>query len=80
MPLSLPFNLAQAFVQNDLSEGLYREILQHEMQSEDLEYYPVYTIRLPKPRPDGKGKCEYFEWENLPPLGVGNPVITLKEE
>jgi len=52
----------------DLSDEEIDEILKYEMPSENLEYWPVYTIRSPKPRPDSKIKIEMYEWENLPPL------------
>jgi len=35
----------------------------------------VYTIRSSKPRPDGKAKNEYWEWEKLPEPGTGDPEI-----
>jgi hypothetical protein len=35
-------------VSHDLSPERYKEILNFEMDSEALEYYPVYTIRSPK--------------------------------
>lgn len=73
MPLYLPFDLAQEWL-SELSEERYRYILTYELPSEDLEYYPVYTIRSSKGRPDGGWKTDLWMWENLPELGVGNPV------
>ncbi len=43
------------------------------MPSDELEYFPVYSIRTPKLRPDNKHKNEYYEWEKLPELGVLDP-------
>jgi hypothetical protein len=61
------------FVSNNLTDDRYRQILAYEMPPEALDYWPVWTIRTSKPRPDGKDKTEYFEWPKLPPLGEGNP-------
>jgi len=78
MVLFLPHKMLMEFVSNDLTEERYKEILNYEMQPEDMDYWPVWTVRTSKPRPDGKGKMEYFEWEKLPPLGEGNPPIDEK--
>jgi len=74
MPLILPFDLAKEWVQKELPEDRYREIVNYQMPAENLNYKPVFTIRSPKPRPDNKAKDEYWEWEKLPELGIGNPV------
>lgn len=75
MPLFLPFEMAKEFVSSELSEQRYREILSYEMGSEHLSYHPVWTIRSPKVREDGKPKTERWEWENLPELGLMNPDV-----
>lgn len=68
MPLLLPNEMALEFLQEDLSPERYAEILHFEMPSEQLNYWPVYTIRSPKDRPDGKLKNEFWEWGKLPEL------------
>lgn len=73
MPLFLPFELSKKWMQEDLTKDEYQEILNFEMPSDALEYWPVYTIRSPKSRPDDKPKNEFYEWENLPVLGEMNP-------
>ena len=73
MPLFMPFPMAKEYVQKDLSEARYQELLAYQMPFEDLTYYPVHTIRTGKLRPDGKDKTEFFDWENLPTLGELNP-------
>jgi putative SOS response-associated peptidase YedK len=73
MPLFLPFEIAKEFLQDDLSTERYKEILNVEMPSEELDYWPVFTIRSPKARPDDKPKNEYWEWEKLPELGHADP-------
>jgi putative SOS response-associated peptidase YedK len=73
MPLFLPFELSKEFLDDELSEKRYREMLNYEIPSEELDYKPVYTIRSAKGRPDDKAKNEYWEWEKLPTLGEGNP-------
>ena len=74
MPLFLPFNMAQEFVSNKLTDLRYREILNYQIPSEELSYHPTWTIRSSKLRKDNKQKHEPFEWENLPELGEMNPV------
>jgi putative SOS response-associated peptidase YedK len=73
MPLFLPFELAVKWLNEDLNEADYRQILNFEMPSEELKYHPVFTIRSAKPRPDDKPKTELYEWEKLPALGKLNP-------
>ena len=76
MPLFLPLNMSKEFLSEELSsnEARYKEILNYEMPSENLDYHPVWTIRTPKLRPDHKNsKEEYFEWEGLPALGEAMP-------
>jgi putative SOS response-associated peptidase YedK len=75
MPLFLPKEMLMEFVSNNLSEERLKEIISYEMPPDELEYWPVWTIRTSKPRPDGKCKTDYFEWPNLPPLGQGNPPL-----
>lgn len=72
MPLFLPYDMLMEFVSNDLSESRYREIIGYEIPSEELEYWPVWTLRTSKARPDEKCKYEPFEWEGLVELGMGN--------
>ena len=73
MPLFLPFELSQEFLHDDLSPERYQEILAYEMPPEALAYHPVFTIRSPKPRPDGLPKNVYWQWDKLPELGTANP-------
>ncbi len=72
MPLFLPLNLSKEFLDQDLSEERYKEILQFEMPEENMEAITVYTIRSSNLRPDGKVKNEYWEWENLPEARLEN--------
>ena len=69
MPLFLPKKLEMRWLEPNLTDGEIEEILDYEMPSEELEYYPVWSIRTPNIRPDKKLKNEPFIWENLPPLG-----------
>jgi putative SOS response-associated peptidase YedK len=73
MPLMVPLAYAMAFVKDDLSPGEYSDILNYEMPSDEMEYYPVFTIRSPKERPDLLKKNDFWEWQNLPELGDANP-------
>lgn len=73
MPLFLPFEMSQEWLNKDLLEADYRRILDYEMPSEDLLYHTTFTIRSPKPRPDNLEKYEPYEWPKLPELGLANP-------
>jgi putative SOS response-associated peptidase YedK len=68
MPLFLPFNLSQRWLQEDLSLEEYQSILSFEMPSDALGYHTVDTIRTPKERADRKAKHEPFIWRDLPEL------------
>ena len=69
MPLLLPENLEKKWLQPDLSDAQLRELLDYEIPSEALEYWPVYSIRARQPRPDGKAKTAAYAYPDLPPLG-----------
>ena len=77
MPLFLPRQMELQWLKPELSDEEVSSILNFELPSEELEYYPVFTIRTNKTRPDGKGKLEPFQWENLPPLGVDEANLQL---
>jgi putative SOS response-associated peptidase YedK len=70
MPLFLPFEMAKKWVEPELSDEGIQEIISYEMSSDNLEYWPVYTIRSSKERPDSKEKYEPWDWEKLPPIEV----------
>lgn len=74
MPLFLPRELSEEFLDEDLSPERYQEILRYEMPEEKMEAITVYTIRSAKPRPDGLAKNVYWEWEKLPEPGTADPV------
>jgi putative SOS response-associated peptidase YedK len=73
MPLFLPFDMAKEWLSHDLSPERYKEILDFEMPAESLDYWPVFTVRSPKPRPDEKRKDELYEWPGLPSLEEMQP-------
>ena len=73
MPLFLTTELSKKWLQEDLSTEEYQSILDYEIPDERLDYWPVYTIRSPKERPDNKLKNEFYEWDKLPALGEMNP-------
>jgi putative SOS response-associated peptidase YedK len=74
MPLLIPLEMSKQWLDEKLDETAYKAILDYEMQVDYMVYYPVFTIRTPKGRPDEKMKDEPWEWEKLPPLGELNPV------
>src|SRR3954462_3059334 len=49
MPLFLPKELELKWLQPDLTDEDIQEVLDFEMPSEQLEYWPVFTIRSTKP-------------------------------
>ena len=73
MPLTVPLAYAMAFLKDDLSVDEYQDILRYEMHTDEMDYHPVFTIRSPKQRPDELKKTDYWEWQNLPELGVADP-------
>lgn len=68
MPLLLPTELSKKWVNDELDEQSYREILDYEMSSENLDFHTVYTIRSNKPRPDEKAKDQFYDWGNIPDI------------
>lgn len=68
MPLFLPLDLSEHWLQEDLSADEYRNILSYQIPDGKLNYRPVYTIRSAKERPDGKLKNEFYNWESIPEL------------
>lgn len=77
MPLFLPKEKELQWIEPGLTDEEMKEILGYEMPSEELDYFPVFTIRTTKPRPDGLSKIEKYEWPNLPPLGNDNAQAEL---
>ena len=68
MPLFLPKKLELEWLQPDLTAGDIQSIISYEIPSERLTYWPVFTIRTTKERPDHKLKSEPFHWPELPQL------------
>jgi hypothetical protein len=79
MPLFLPLDLSRQWIEPELPKKQYREILDYETPTENMNNIPVWTIRSPKARPDGKLKTEYWEWKDLPALGEKNPPEKIAE-
>lgn len=75
MPLFCTREQELKWLQPGLSDEDIQSILEFEMPSEELDFYPVFTIRSTKPRPDHKEKTAPFEWPNLPPLGVDDGTV-----
>lgn len=73
MPLFLTRELEAAWMDPTATDEQLKAIIDFQMPAESMVYHPVFTIRSSKPRPDGKGKTAYWEWDKLPPLGQGNP-------
>jgi putative SOS response-associated peptidase YedK len=62
MPLFLSLDMSKQWIEPELPEAKYREILNYEMSQEIMNYIPVWTIYSPKARLDGKSKTEFWEW------------------
>jgi putative SOS response-associated peptidase YedK len=70
MPLFLPKEQELQWLKPQLTDEGIQEILDFEMPSEQLDHWPVFTIRSTKRRPDSLDKTAPFTWPNLPPLGT----------
>jgi putative SOS response-associated peptidase YedK len=80
MPMFLPAKeMELQWLKEKLSDEEIAEILNFELPSDQLEYWPVFSIRTTKPRPDNKAKIDPFEWANLPDLG-SDEFINPKEK
>lgn len=77
MPLFLPKELELKWLSPDLTEEDFRQILDYEWPSSEMEFDPVYTIRTTKERPDQKQKLDPFNWPGLPALGEDSIEKTL---
>ena len=75
MPLFLTVEMAKEWLDEQLTPERYKQILNYEIHSDQLEYHPVFTIRGRTPRADNKPKTEYWQWEKLPVLGEMNPEM-----
>lgn len=73
MPLFLSKDRELQWLDPKLNDDELQAIMDFEMPPDNLEYWPVFTIRTTKPRPDNKLKNEPFQWANLPPLGSDEP-------
>ena len=77
MPVMMQPEDAVKWIDESLTDEELKAMIEVEIDSEDIEATPVYSIRTTKERPDGKSKIEYFNWENLPPLGTDEPLAPL---
>jgi hypothetical protein len=69
MPLFFTAEMELQWLDGRLTDKQMAQMLQYEMQSEKLEYWPVYSIRTTKLRPDNKNKTEPYQWPGLPSPG-----------
>ena len=69
MPLFLPKELELKWLQPNLTDEDISSILSYEIPADQLDYYPVFSIRGKTPRPDHAPKNQRFDYQNLPPLG-----------
>lgn len=73
MPLFMEPERAIRWINPKLSTADAKEFLPYQIPSEDLNAWPVDTIRTSNQRKDGKRKHEPWEWKYLPALGNDYP-------
>ena len=74
MPLFMQPEMALNWVNENLSEEELKQMIDFEIPSEELEAYPVFSIRTTKQRQDNKFKNEPYHCEGLPELGDDEPL------
>ena len=74
MPVLMQPEEAVKWLRKDLPDDQIKEMVQYEIPSEELEAWPVFTIRSTKPRPDGKEKNQPWDWPGIPELGNDEPL------
>lgn len=74
MPLFLTPELEEFRLSEQFNDADMQAVFDFMLPSEVLDYRTVYSIRGAKPRPDGKPKFEFWQYENLPPLGNDLPT------
>lgn len=73
MPLFMEPEMAVKWIDPSLTDNDLRELLSFQIDSAELEAWPVFTIRSNKERTDAKEKYEYYEWPGIPELGNDEP-------
>lgn len=74
MPLFFQPEQAVNWINPSLTDNDIKEMLSFQITSEELEAWPVFTIRSAKERPDNKEKFEIYDWPGLPELGNDEPI------
>jgi hypothetical protein len=72
-------DMGREFLSNELTLERYKEILQYEIESSDLEFHTTFTIRTMKLRSDGKPKHEPGPWEGIQIPGFDQDFLGLKD-
>jgi len=73
MPLFMQPEQAIRWIDPALDDAAIREMLGFQIPAEQLEAWPVFTIRTTRERPDHREKFEPFAWPGLPELGNDTP-------
>lgn len=68
MPLVLQDKFILPWLDPALDESSLKSILEEEIPDSILGAWPVFSIRTPRPRPDGRLCIDPFEYESLPDL------------
>lgn len=69
MPVFLPEELEREWLDPALTDKRMQEVLQFEMPSGKLDYWPVYPVRTAAGRTDNQPKTAPFAWRGLPEPG-----------
>jgi putative SOS response-associated peptidase YedK len=71
MPMLMNPEQSLSWLNEEMTDEDIRQFLQYEITNEELEYWPVFTIRTTKPRPDGvEDKRAPFVWPELPAMSI----------
>jgi putative SOS response-associated peptidase YedK len=74
MPLYVPLEMAKQWISPKRTLSDFKEIINYQLPSEELNYYTVHPLTGKKQRPDGKPKYAAWTWPGLPPLGNDTPI------
>lgn len=79
MPVFMQPKEALRWIDESLTDEQLKEFVHFEIPSEELEAWPVFSIRTTKDRPDGREKNEPFKYDNLPELGNDGPLPEIQQ-
>lgn len=75
MPMFVTPEMEKAWLSDDLTDNDMQEIFHYSIPSENLEHYPVFSIRGNKEHPEGKPKDAPYDWGGKLPM-FGQDITT----